>query len=66
VEGSCEHGNEPAGSINVGKCLSSRTAGGLSRRAQLHEVIYLYSEMLRRVFWLKITRYKIPEDNTVH
>jgi hypothetical protein len=38
VEGSCEHGNEPSGSINVGKFLSGCAAGGFSRRAQLHGV----------------------------
>jgi hypothetical protein len=35
VEGSCEYGNEPSGSI---KSLNSYTTGGFSRRAQLHEV----------------------------
>jgi hypothetical protein len=38
VENSSEHGNEPSGSINVGKFLSSCTTGGFSRRAQLHGV----------------------------
>jgi hypothetical protein len=41
VEGSCEHGNEPSGSINAGQFLSSCTIGFFSRRAQLHEVIFL-------------------------
>jgi hypothetical protein len=40
VEGSCEHGNEPVGSIRFGKFLSSCTTGGFSRRAQLHVVSY--------------------------
>jgi hypothetical protein len=35
VEGSCEHGNEPSGSINAGKFMSSCTTGSFSRRAQL-------------------------------
>jgi hypothetical protein len=37
VEGSCEHSNEPYGSI---KCLflSSCTTGGFSKRGQLREV----------------------------
>jgi hypothetical protein len=38
VEGSCENGNDPSGSINVGKFLSGCTTGGFSKRAQLHEV----------------------------
>jgi hypothetical protein len=38
VEGSCEHGNEPSGSINSGKFLSSSTTGDFSRRARLHDV----------------------------
>jgi hypothetical protein len=37
VEDSCEHGDEPSGSINSGKFLSSCTIGGFSRRVQLHE-----------------------------
>jgi hypothetical protein len=37
-EASCEHGNEPSGSINVGKFLSSCATGGFSRRTQLHGV----------------------------
>jgi hypothetical protein len=37
VEGSCEHGIEPAGSINAGKLLSSFPFGVLSRRAHLDE-----------------------------
>jgi hypothetical protein len=41
VEGSCEHGNEPSGSIKCWKFLSSCTVGGFSRRAQLHEVSLL-------------------------
>jgi hypothetical protein len=32
-EGSCEHGNEPSGSINGGKFFSSCTIGSFSRRA---------------------------------
>jgi hypothetical protein len=32
VEGSCEHGNELSGSINVGKFLSSCTNGGLLKK----------------------------------
>jgi hypothetical protein len=38
VEGFCEHGNEPPGSINVGKFLSNCATGSFSRRAQLHGV----------------------------
>jgi hypothetical protein len=38
VEGSCEHGNEPSGSIKTGNFLSGYTIGGFSRRAQLHGV----------------------------
>jgi hypothetical protein len=38
VEGSCEHGNEPSGSINAGKFLSSCIISGFLRRAQIHEV----------------------------
>jgi hypothetical protein len=37
VEGSCEHGNEPSGSINAGKFLNGYTTGGFSRRAQLRK-----------------------------
>jgi hypothetical protein len=39
VDGSSEQGNEPSGSINGGKFLSSCTIGGFSRRAQLHELV---------------------------
>jgi hypothetical protein len=38
VEGSCLHGNEPSGSINVGKLLGSFTIGDFSRRVDLHIV----------------------------
>jgi hypothetical protein len=31
VAGSCEHGNEPSGSLNVGKSLNSSATGGVSR-----------------------------------
>jgi hypothetical protein len=41
VEGLCEHGNEPSGSINNGNFLSSCRTGGFSRNAQLHEVSYV-------------------------
>jgi hypothetical protein len=37
VEGSCEHGIEPSGSINAGKFLSDCTISGSSRRAKLRE-----------------------------
>jgi hypothetical protein len=37
VDGSCEHGNEPSGSINAGKLLSNSTIDSFSRRAQLDE-----------------------------
>jgi hypothetical protein len=42
VEGFCEHGNEPLGSVKVGEFLSSSATGSFSRRAQLHGVIYLF------------------------
>jgi hypothetical protein len=38
VAGSCEYGDEPLGSINVGKFLSSCATPSFSRRAQLHGV----------------------------
>jgi hypothetical protein len=37
LEGSCEHGNEPWGSINFGKFLGSSSTGDLSRMAEFHE-----------------------------
>jgi hypothetical protein len=37
VEGSCEHGNEPSGSINPVKFLNSYTIDSFSRRVQLYE-----------------------------
>jgi hypothetical protein len=37
-EGSCEHGNEPSGSIRCWEFLSGCATGGLSRRARLHGV----------------------------
>jgi hypothetical protein len=40
VEDSCEHGNEPSGSIKRRKFLSSCTTGGFSRRAHVHGVVY--------------------------
>jgi hypothetical protein len=42
VEGSCEHGNEPSGSIKCWKFLSSCTTGDFLRRASLREVSYVY------------------------
>jgi hypothetical protein len=36
MEGVCEHGNEPWGSI-AGKFMSSCTIDSFSRRTQLHE-----------------------------
>jgi hypothetical protein len=41
VEGSCEHGNEPSASI---KFLSSCTIDSFSRRAQLHESWWIYTQ----------------------
>jgi hypothetical protein len=38
VEGSCEHGGEPSGSIKRWEVLEWLHNGGSSRRAQLHEV----------------------------
>jgi hypothetical protein len=38
VEGSCEHDNEPSGSVNFGKFSSSCVTGGFSTGAQIHEV----------------------------
>jgi hypothetical protein len=38
VEGICEHGNEPSGTINCWEFLSSYTIGGFSSRVQLLEV----------------------------
>jgi hypothetical protein len=37
-EGSCEHGNEHSGYVNVAKFLSSCTTGGISKSVQVHEV----------------------------
>jgi hypothetical protein len=51
--GSCEHGNEPSGSINVGKFLSSCVTGGFSRRAQLHEVRYKSNTSKMLTFYSK-------------
>jgi hypothetical protein len=45
------HGNEPSGSLNVWKFLSSCTTGGFSRRAQLHEVSFLKSTVVQLVFY---------------
>jgi hypothetical protein len=45
MEGCCEHGNEPSGSINIGKFLRNCTTGGFSRRAQPHGV----SQLVRQV-----------------
>jgi hypothetical protein len=40
VEGFCEHGNEPSGSIKYWEVLELFTIGDFSRKAQLHEVSY--------------------------
>jgi hypothetical protein len=56
VEGSCEHGNEPSGSINCWEFLSNCTPGGFSRRAQFHEVSYLFTAWRD---WFKIN-VKLP------
>jgi hypothetical protein len=37
LKGSCEHGNEPSGSIKTEKFLSSCIIGSFSRKAQFHE-----------------------------
>jgi hypothetical protein len=37
VEGSCEHCNEPSGSMKCWEVLEQLTAGSFSRRAQIHE-----------------------------
>jgi hypothetical protein len=47
VEGSCENGNEPSGSIKVGKFLSSCATGGLLRRAHFHGICWLVGCNLR-------------------
>jgi hypothetical protein len=39
LEGSCEYGNEPSGSYNAAKFLSTCTVLSFSRRAQLHEEV---------------------------
>jgi hypothetical protein len=39
VEGSCEHGDEPSGSINAGKFLSGCIIGGFSRSVQLRKKV---------------------------
>jgi hypothetical protein len=49
VEGPCEHGNEPSGSINVGIFLSGCATGSFSRRAQLHTVFMLTDAQLPSV-----------------
>jgi hypothetical protein len=41
VEGSCGHGNEISSFIKNGKYLSGFVTGGMSRRAQNHEVSYI-------------------------
>jgi hypothetical protein len=41
MEGSCEHGNKPSGSIRVGKFFSSQATADFSRRAHPHGVSYL-------------------------
>jgi hypothetical protein len=38
VEGPCEHGNEPSGSIKCWELLNGYATGGFSRRTQLHGV----------------------------
>jgi hypothetical protein len=43
VEGSCEHGNKPSGSIKCWEALSRCKTGGLSTRAQLHGISWLVS-----------------------
>jgi hypothetical protein len=41
VAGSCEHGNEPSGSIKVGEFLDYLNFYWLSRMTLLHVVIYI-------------------------
>jgi hypothetical protein len=47
MEGSCEHGNEPSRSIKcleiIDNIIDSRTAGGVSSRAQLFGANYVIS-----------------------
>jgi hypothetical protein len=42
VEGSCEHGNEPLGSIQCWEVLEKVRIGDFSRMAELHEVSFTY------------------------
>jgi hypothetical protein len=59
---SCEHGNEPSGSINCGKFLSNSTAGGFSRRAQLHGVIIISYGVICNNYSACERWYKINSD----
>jgi hypothetical protein len=45
VEGSCEHGNEPSGSMKCWEILERFTTAGFSRRSQLQEVSQCLREM---------------------
>jgi hypothetical protein len=47
VESSCEHGNEPSGSIKCWKFFC-----GFLRRAQLHEVSYVHKVKAKRLLCL--------------
>jgi hypothetical protein len=51
VESSCERGNEPSGSINVGNLSSGCTTGGLSSGTQLHRDSQLVSPPQEGSLW---------------
>jgi hypothetical protein len=50
VKSSCEFGNEPYSSINIGKLSSGLTAGVLSSSAQLHRVSEVLMTRYKRIF----------------
>jgi hypothetical protein len=49
VQGSCKYGNEP------GKFLNSYATCGFSRRTQLHEVSYSFSEIIPYIYSISVT-----------
>jgi hypothetical protein len=62
VASSCELGNEVSGSIKCWKFLNSRTTGGFSRRAQLHEV----SNMWKMSFDMCPKIFNVPNEKMFH
>jgi hypothetical protein len=66
VEGSCEHSNEPSGSIKCSKFSTSCTVGGFSRTAQ-HELPSVFSTAGEtKKYFLQTYDWKFDDVDWIH